>query len=67
MAKERSQAEKINLELRRRLADFRVPANTRYVKNKAELRELHYTVRSWERKVEIVQVKFLISLNLILF
>jgi len=54
--KERNKAERLNETLRERLANFRVPHVQEYVQRKANLRELRKTVRSWERKVDIVQV-----------
>ena len=45
------------MHLRRRLADYKVPNVQEYVEKKADLCELQKTVKSWERKVEIAQVK----------
>jgi len=57
LIKEREIAEKKNMHLRRRLADYKVPNVQEYVEKKADLCELQKTVKSWERKVEIAQVK----------
>lgn len=54
---ERAKAEKINRKLRQQLADFRVPEVMEYVTEKADLYELQKKVKSWERKVEIAEVK----------
>lgn len=56
---ERAKAEKINRKLRQQLADFRVPEVMEYVTEKADLYELQKKVKSWERKVEIAEVKCL--------
>ena len=42
--------------MRDQLANYKVPQVQDYVQLKAALRELRKTVRSWERKVDIVQV-----------
>ena len=55
---ERSKAEKINRKLRQQLTDYKVPEVMEYVEEKADLYELQKKVRSWERKVEIAEVKF---------
>ena len=55
---ERSKAEKINRKLRQQLTDYKVPEVMEYVEEKADLYELQKKVRSWERKVEIAEVRF---------
>lgn len=60
---ERAKAEKINRKLRQQLADFRVPEVMEYVTEKADLYELQKKVKSWERKVEIAEVKCLSNKN----
>lgn len=64
---ERAKAEKINRKLRQQLADFRVPEVMEYVTEKADLYELQKKVKSWERKVEIAEVKCLLNKNYFLF
>ncbi|CAK8685258.1 unnamed protein product [Clavelina lepadiformis] len=53
---ERMVAEKKNFQLKKHLADYRVPDIQEYVEKKASLSELQKTVKSWERKVEIAQM-----------
>ena len=57
MFQERAKAEKINRKLRQQLADYRVPDVMEYVGEKADLYELQKKVKSWERKVEIAEVR----------
>lgn len=45
------------------MADFRVPEVMEYVTEKADLYELQKKVKSWERKVEIAEVKCLSNRN----
>ena len=54
---ERCKAENINRKLRQQLTDYRVPDVMDYVAEKADLYELQKKVRSWERKVEIAEVR----------
>ncbi|XP_046545033.1 coiled-coil domain-containing protein 113-like [Haliotis rubra] len=54
---ERAKAENINRKLRQQLADFRVPEVMEYVSEKADLYEIQKKVKSWERKVEIAEMK----------
>lgn len=49
------------------MADFRVPEVMEYVTEKADLYELQKKVKSWERKVEIAEVKCLLNKNYFLF
>ena len=53
---QRGKAERINRRLRQQIGAFHVPDVMEYVTEKAELYELKKNVRSWERKVEIVEV-----------
>nr|CAB3228139.1 coiled-coil domain-containing protein 113-like [Phallusia mammillata] len=53
---EREVAEKKNIQLRRKLSDYKVPNVQEYVEKKADLCDLQKTVKNWERKVEIAQV-----------
>ena len=54
---DRAKAEKINRKLRRQLTDYRVPEVMEYVSEKADLYDLQKKVKSWERKVEIAEVR----------
>ena len=54
---ERAKAESINRRLRQELADYRVPDVMQYVQEKAGLYEIKKKVKSWERKVEIADVR----------
>ncbi|KAG8562352.1 hypothetical protein GDO81_015648 [Engystomops pustulosus] len=53
---ERAKAESINKKLRKQLSDYRVPDVLEYVQEKMEQEELEKNVRTWERKVEIVEL-----------
>lgn len=57
LLQERFKAEKRNRKLRQQLADYRVPEVMEYVSEKADLYELQKKVKSWERKVEIADVR----------
>ncbi|KAK2187702.1 hypothetical protein NP493_156g01018 [Ridgeia piscesae] len=54
--RQRGKAERINRRLRQQIGAFHVPDVMEYVTEKAELYELKKNVRSWERKVEIVEM-----------
>ncbi|XP_065828512.1 cilia- and flagella-associated protein 263-like [Oscarella lobularis] len=54
--KDRGVAEHIYSQLKRQLADFRVPDVLDYVGERAKLYDILKTVKSWERKVEIAQM-----------
>ncbi|XP_013405917.1 coiled-coil domain-containing protein 113 [Lingula anatina] len=53
---DRAGAEKINRKLRTQLGDYRVPEVMEYVRERADLYEMHKKVKSWERKVEIAEM-----------
>ena len=57
MYQERAKAEKINRKLRQQLTDYKVPEVMEYVQEKATLYEIQKKVRTWERKVEIAEVR----------
>lgn len=53
---EKSIAKYINRELRKQLAMYRVPPVFSYVHKKMAVNELEYTIKIWERKVEIAEM-----------
>ena len=53
---DREEANEINITLKRKLSDFKVPEVMDYVKRIASLEELQRVVNSWERKVEIAEM-----------
>ena len=55
--RERLKAETINTNLRRQIEDFIVPDVIDYVQVRADLYDLNKTLRTWERKVDIAQVR----------
>ena len=54
---ERAKAEQINKRLRKQLANFKVPDVMEYVAEKASLYDIQKKVKSWERKVDIAEVR----------
>ncbi|XP_044290126.1 coiled-coil domain-containing protein 113 [Varanus komodoensis] len=53
---ERKAAEALNKQLRRQLAEYRVPPVLNYVHEKMAVHGLENTIKIWERKVEIAQM-----------
>ncbi|XP_064398587.1 coiled-coil domain-containing protein 113-like [Halichondria panicea] len=53
---EKSTAEEVNAEARKKLEDFKVPDVMEYVQERSSLYELSKKVRAWERKVEIAEM-----------
>lgn len=47
----------MNRKLRGQLAEYRVPPVLQYITAKASHNQLEQTVRAWERKVEIAEVR----------
>ncbi|ELK38468.1 Coiled-coil domain-containing protein 113 [Myotis davidii] len=54
--KDRAKAEALNKQLRKQMAEFRVPPVMTYVKEKIFNGDLEKTIRVWERKVEIAEM-----------
>lgn len=46
----------MNKSLKEYLSDYQVPEVMEFVKEKANVTELHRIVKTWERKVEIAEV-----------
>uniref|UniRef100_A0A8C0YER3 Cilia- and flagella-associated protein 263 n=1 Tax=Cyprinus carpio carpio TaxID=630221 RepID=A0A8C0YER3_CYPCA len=58
---EQNKAEVLNRKLRRQLADFHVPRVLQYIKVKESHGQLQKSVKEWERKVEIAEVRIHLS------
>ncbi|KAI8622533.1 hypothetical protein BC830DRAFT_1088695 [Chytriomyces sp. MP71] len=57
VSQERKKAEEVNLRLKEKMEEFRVPPVMEYVHIKAEQHDLIKKVKSWERKVEIASMQ----------
>ncbi|EDV25978.1 Coiled-coil domain-containing protein 113 [Trichoplax sp. H2] len=53
---EKKMAESVNTNLKKQLADYKVPEIMEYVAERSNLYDLQKTVKSWERKVEIAEM-----------
>lgn len=58
VVEDKTGVEKMNKSLKEYLSDYQVPEVMEFVKEKANVTELHRIVKSWERKVEIAEMGY---------